>query len=404
MSDAAVDEELRATERWFVGRGLPHFIADYSASRDVLTRALPVLVFVFLVQVVNGINLEDRWPWWANALAVLGSFGIFLGVWAAVNRARGRPAFARPAEVGGVELVVFVVVPAIPPLVFGLHPGEAFSVVVGNLVLLGVVYVIASYAVGALVGWALQQLWRQLGDVIGLVIRALPLLLLVITFMFLNAEIWAVASDLDGAFFWFTLALFAGVGALFALLRLPREIGALARFDSWEVVLGRVQGTPGDALVGDLDGPTPTTPRLSRREWGNVGLSLLFTEAIQVMLVVAMVFAFFFVFGLLTVTPSIQSVWTALPIEDLEVIDRFDIAGREVVLTWELVKTSTFLATFSGLYFTVYLLTDATYREEFLTELLEEFRVAFAVRAVYLALRPAEREPGAAAGRRSGSV
>ncbi len=225
MPDAALDEELDATERWFVRRGLPHFIAGYSASSDVFTRALPVLVFLFFVQVVNGINLEDRWPWWGNVLAVVGSFGIFLGVWAVVNRLRGRRAFARPAEVGGVELAVFVVVPAIPPLVFGLHPGEALGVAVGNVVLLGIVYVVAGYGVVALIAWAFRQLWRQLGDVIGLVIRALPLLLLVITFMFLNAEIWAVASDLDGAFFWLTLLLFIGIGTLFACCACPARSG-----------------------------------------------------------------------------------------------------------------------------------------------------------------------------------
>ena len=44
-----------------------------------------------------------------------------------------------------------------------------------------------------------------------------------------------------------------------------------------------------------------------------------------------------------------------------------------------------FLTAFSGFYFTVYVLTDATYRQEFLDEVLGEMRQAFAVRAVYLA-------------------
>jgi len=188
------------------------------------------------------------------------------------------------------------------------------------------------------------------------------------------------------------------------LLRLPREVGALTEFDSWDVAVERVSGTPAELLAGGLEGPPPRTPRLSRREWGNVGLSLLFTEAVQVLLVVAMVFAFFFLFGLLTVTPSIQSVWTALPTDRLEVLDQFEFAGREVVITWELMKTASFLATFSGLYFTVYLLTDATYREEFLAELLEEFRVAFAVRAVYRARVPVGGKVGPVASTTSGSV
>ena len=49
MSDPAVTE----TERWFLKRGLPHFIADYSPTRDVLTRAVPLFVLIFLFEVAN---------------------------------------------------------------------------------------------------------------------------------------------------------------------------------------------------------------------------------------------------------------------------------------------------------------------------------------------------------------
>ena len=70
-----------------------------------------------------------------------------------------------------------------------------------------------------------------------------------------------------------------------------------------------------------------------------------------------------------------------------------------MVLTRELLHVSAFLAAFSGLYFTVVLLTDATYREEFLEEVLADVREAFAVRAVYLAARDiAVAEPVSSAG------
>jgi len=378
-----VKEQLEAVERWFVSRGLPHFIADYSASRDVFTRALPVLVFLFFAQIVNGINLEGDWPIWLNVVAVVGTTALFIAAWAVLNRLQGRPAFRRPDRVGIPELSVFVVVPAIPPLLFGVHEGEALTVLIGNLLLLGVVYLFASYAVGRLVGWGFRQLWRQLGDVLALVVRALPLLLLVVTFMFLNAEIWAVAADLDGLFYWLVILLFLGLATLFAVLRLPRDVGELATFDTWEVVADRVTGTPAEPLVGLHQGPHVAAPPLRRREWGNVGLSVLFTEAIQVGLVALGMFLFLMVFGVLTVTPSIQTLWTGLNGDDLKVIGDVELAGRDVVLTWELLKVSSFLAAFSCLYFTVYLLTDPTYRREFLAELLDEFRVAFAVRAVY---------------------
>ena len=33
------DNSIEAIEAWFRRRGLPHFIEDYSARRDILTRA-----------------------------------------------------------------------------------------------------------------------------------------------------------------------------------------------------------------------------------------------------------------------------------------------------------------------------------------------------------------------------
>jgi hypothetical protein len=42
---------------------------------------------------------------------------------------------------------------------------------------------------------------------------------------------------------------------------------------------------------------------------------------------------------------------------------------------------------FSGFYFAVAMLTDSTYREEFLEELSEEMRQSFRARAEYLRLR-----------------
>ena len=58
----------------------------------------------------------------------------------------------------------------------------------------------------------------------------------------------------------------------------------------------------------------------------------------------------------------------------------------------QLAKVSVFLGSFSGLYFTVYAVTDATYRQQFFTEILRELERAVGVRAVYRDLqdRPAD--------------
>jgi hypothetical protein len=57
-----------------------------------------------------------------------------------------------------------------------------------------------------------------------------------------------------------------------------------------------------------------------------------------------------------------------------------------MVVTEELLRVTGFLTVFSGFYFTVSVLTDDTYRQEFLDEIMGEMRRSLAVRAVYLAV------------------
>ena len=46
---------------------------------------------------------------------------------------------------------------------------------------------------------------------------------------------------------------------------------------------------------------------------------------------------------------------------------------------------SGFLAAFAGLYFSVYMITDATFRREFFEDIVDEARENLAVRAAYRA-------------------
>ena len=88
------------TEKWFVDRGVPHFIESYSGTEDVLTRALPALVLFFLFSSISAIDLD--WPVWGIVAASLGGLLILLGVWAGINWLRGiRPLLLAPWRAEG---------------------------------------------------------------------------------------------------------------------------------------------------------------------------------------------------------------------------------------------------------------------------------------------------------------
>ena len=93
----------RETEHWFVDRGVPHFIDSYNASEDVLTRALPALVLLFLFSSISAIDLD--WPAWGIISASLAGLMILLGIWALINRMRGiRPLLRRPSPAAPSKL------------------------------------------------------------------------------------------------------------------------------------------------------------------------------------------------------------------------------------------------------------------------------------------------------------
>ncbi|MFP5317836.1 MAG: hypothetical protein ACLGI2_06015 [Acidimicrobiia bacterium] len=51
---------LADVERWFLSRGLPHFIDGYSARRDVFTRALPGVALTVELEFLHDVVSEVR--------------------------------------------------------------------------------------------------------------------------------------------------------------------------------------------------------------------------------------------------------------------------------------------------------------------------------------------------------
>jgi hypothetical protein len=104
-------------ESRFRRAGLPLFIEDRSATRDIFNRAAPLLALVFIGEMLGAIDLD--WPLLQNVGAALGGLAILVGAFAVVNRFRRRPLLAVPENVGVPELLAFVLVPAVLPVIFG---------------------------------------------------------------------------------------------------------------------------------------------------------------------------------------------------------------------------------------------------------------------------------------------
>lgn len=323
------EETVAAAELWFVRHGLPYFV---DSEREAARRGMqPARLATVL----------------ATALALGLTAGVLVG-W-----------LVDPSLGVGTTMVVA-------------------GVVVG-------IYAATTLRMTAMARWAVVRTFKSLGLLFPLVTRALPLLLLFVTFLFINAEVWQVAANLDGGVMWVAVMLFAGLAVGFLLVRLPEELDQVDDEVEGDRLVTATRGTPlEEAARALVDEATPSGRLVEDAsvrgfQKANLVLVLLVAQIVQVLLLSLSVFVFFLVFGAVAMKDEVVLSW----IGDGDQLHPLGIG----FVSAELVQVSVFLAAFSGLYFTVYAVTDEVYRKQFFTSITHELERAVAARAVYHALR-----------------
>jgi hypothetical protein len=193
--------------------------------------------------------------------------------------------------------------------------------------------------------------------------------------LFINTEMWQMVNSLSGVRVALAGLLLFAVGAFFFIGRLPVDVAEIGHFDSWHEcnAAARLVQPSLSAYAVNLDQPLEV--ELSRRQWLNVGLVLLFSQAVVVTIVGLVTFAFFVVFGAIAIDDSVIESWTGSA--------PYWIGPEALGISGQLLKVAGFIGAFSALYFTVYLVTDETYRREFRSGIVSEVRAALAVCALY---------------------
>jgi hypothetical protein len=308
-------DELEAYEQRVHRAGLPLLIEGWSAREDALPRAFPLLAIVFGGELLGALNLT--WSPLANVGALAAGLALLLGGIALANKMRGRPATALPRDLGPLELALFVVLPALLPLLFGGQVTSALVTAGANVVLVALAAFGFGFGLLAIVTWALRRVAGQLATSLLLLARAVPLLMLFAFVLFLTTEMWQVFAEIGTGSLIGVGALLIGVGTLFLVVRLPREVSKLEE----------------EAGAG---------PPLSRPQRLNVGLVMLVSQGLQVLVVSVAIGLFFVAFGLLAVSADVREAWIQTA--------GHHIGPRGLGLTVELVRVSAVIAALSGLY------------------------------------------------------
>ncbi len=276
-------------------------------------------------------------------------------------------------------------------LVTGLVVGSAstdFSLgfASGASVLGGVLILYALWALHArlIVAWALRRAFSSLGLLLPLATRALPMLLLFVTFLFINADLWQVAARLQGGVLWTAILFFIAAALGFLVPRLAQEMDQVGAMDG-DTLCAATEGTPLEESARRMcedDVDLSVGADVTGLQKVNLVTVLVVAQAVQVVLLSLAVFVFFIVFGLVAIKETVIHDWVG------EVTYP---SGPEIV-SLQLIRVATFLAGFSGFYFTVIAITDELYRKEFFSVILAELQRAVGARVVYRRLTPALRD------------
>lgn len=319
------DELLAATDRWFLQHGLSYFVPERRTEvRNALRlkRTVPLVLLVALLAAGAGAALAWVSGEFSAAPATLLALGLLAAVWYALTALRARQ----------------------------------------------------------IITWGLGRTFGSLRTLLPMTTRALPLLLLAITFLFINTEMWQVGGNLAVGSLWLVVLLFALLAVAFLLVRLPEEVDRADDAVDDAFLLRACLGTPLEAaareLVEDPDADPASYAEVTGYERWNLILVLMVVQVVQVLLLSLSVFAFLMVFGGLIMTDPVIGAWQA---------------GKDFSESRALVQVSVFLSAFSGLYLTVSTVTDETYRVQFFSTVTRELERAVGMRAVYLALRERDR-------------
>jgi hypothetical protein len=279
--------------------------------------------------------------------------------------------------------IVPAVVVTVLALNLDLSGGEAVAagLLVAALIALG--RAVRVFRVGRIGRWALAHAWENRSLIGPLATRALPFLLLFITFLFINTEVWQVSSALPRPLLWTCVGIFALLAVAFLAPSFASEIERVGVEVEGERLASTCQGTPVASAAREiLSEPHLATevagirlPKLQRR---NLMLMLFIAQAIQMLSLVVIVFGFFVVFGSIAIRPSVIEAWVG---------EKPHYTGPFHLISDELFSVAVFLSAFAGLYFTVQAVIDQNYRREFFTRIQDDLQRAIGVRKVYVALR-----------------
>ena len=351
---------------------LPDYVKALTTNSALSDEVLPLLVLggIFLVMpVISGVfitlahKLMVRTPQWVQITT-----GILTVLFAGVLFIAG---VFETSSLDGLDFVY--------------DGGKAFP-----LIVIGI-YLAIFLGVDTVLGWSLKHAIHQLASLPPMIAKVLPVLMVSVLFIFVNADLWKLANGLSFPRTWAVLGL---MGLLAVFVVVTTSLERTAR------LLGRYRGndiahfTENDyEHAAALEGGIWNTAQdwveekkilehrpLKVAPWSNLIVIPMIGQIIQAIFFMLLVFGFFMGFSSIAISDTTIESWMSIKPEHLKIL------GVDTNINAVVIKVSMIVAVFSGLSFVATTSSDEKYARNFLKPMIERIKHILIIRDIYLGL------------------
>ena len=351
---------------------LPEYIRALTADTALSEDTIPMLVLggIFLVTpIISGVFitlvhlLMVRTPKWVQITS--GAFTVFVA---------GSLFSAGTFEPGSLDGFDFVY-----------DGAQAFP-----LIVIGI-YIAIFLGIDTVLGWSLKHAIHQLASLPPMIAKVLPVLMISVLFIFVNADLWKLANGLSFPKTWAVLG-FMIVLAFFVVIttsyeRTARLLGhqrgenvasfSDSDYECTATAEGGIWSTAQDWVEAwDILEHRP----LKMGPWVNMLAIPMIGQVIQAIFFMTLVFAFFMGFSSIAISDATIESWMAVRPEHLKIL------GVDTNINAVVVKVSMIVAVFSALSFVATTSSDEKYADSFLNPLIARLKHILIIRNIYLGL------------------
>ena len=258
------------------------------------------------------------------------------------------------------------------------------------LIVIGI-YLAIFLGVDTVLGWSLKHAIHQLASLPPMIAKVLPVLMVSVLFIFVNADLWKLANGLSFPRTWAVLGLM-GLLAVFVVVttsleRTARLLGRsrgdnIARFsdNDYEYAAALEGGIWNTAQDWVEEMKILEHRPLKIAPWSNLIIIPMIGQIIQATFFMLLVFGFFMGFSSIAISDTTIESWMSIKPEHLKIL------GVDTNINAVVIKVSMIVAVFSGLSFVATTSSDEKYARSFLKPMIERIKHILIIRDIYLGL------------------